>query len=265
MTQPFLRLVTSTMSLMALLALSACQSSSAYARHEPWQTTQAGRLSLGGSLALGSGYEVDSVVAIGDSNFGEPASVSGVMEGKFGAALSAEYFVVDDLSLFVGGELRVFEPDLGEDLIRFGSIDQFELFLGSRWFLPTRWLKSQRLRPFVHTKLAYIPAVTFDMTTTIPIPPPLNDAVLLSPYRGSSYWSLGAGGGLAYELTENWIARLEFYYEWALAESTASGVPTTLQGSTGNQFVDDIMNSLEYDISIEPQGWLGFASIGYSF
>ena len=265
MTQPVLRRVTASWSLLAVLALSSCQSSSTYAEHEPWQTTQSGRLNLGGSLALGTGYDVDSVVAIGDSNFGEPASVSGVMEGKFGAALSAEYFVVDDLSLFAGAEVRVFEPDLGEDLIQFGTIEKIVLLCGGRLFLQTRWLARQRLRPFVHTKFAYIPAVNFDMTTTIPIPPPLNDAVLLSPYRGSSYWSLGAGGGLAYELSENWVARLEFYYEWALAESTASGVPTSLQDSTGNQFVDDIMNSLEYDISIEPQGWLAFGSIGYSF
>ena len=265
MTQLFHRSAAALKVLLVALALASCQSTSALPEHEPWQKTQAGRVHLGGTLALGSGYEVDFVVAIGDSNFGEPANVSGVMEGKFGAALSAEYFVVDDVSLFVGGEVRVFEPDLGEDLIQFGSIDQFELFMGGRWFLPTRWLESQRLRPFLHTKVAYIPAVDFDMTTTIPIPPPLNDAVLVSPYRGSSYWSLGAGGGLAYELTENWYARLEFYYEWALAESTASGVPTTLQDSTGNQFVDDIMNSLEYDISIKPQGWLAFWTIGYSF
>jgi hypothetical protein len=265
MTQPFPRLLNGPLFLLVALALGSCQSAFVPSEYEPWQSTQAGRVSVGGSLALGSGYEVDSVVAIGDSNFGEPASIQGVMEGKFGAALSAEYFVVDDVSLFAGAELRVFEPDLGEDLISFGSIDQYELFMGGRWFLPTRWLESQRLRPFVHTKLAYIPAVNFDMTTTIPIPDPLNDAVLLSPYRGSSYWSLGAGGGLAYEFSSNWVGRLEFYYEWALAESSASGVPTSLQGTTGNQFVDDIMNALEYDITIKPAGWLGFASLGYSF
>lgn len=245
------------------LMLSACQQLNAKPTEEPWRITQAGNFGIGASLGVASGYEVDSVVAIKDANFGEPSSVHGVMEGKFGAALSAEYFPVDDVALFAGVETRMFEPDLGEDLISFGDIEQLEVFLGSRWFLPTRWLDSQRLRPFLHAKLAYIPAVDFDMTTRIPFPDPLNDAVMISPYRGSSYWTMGAGGGLAYQLSEHWYARGAFFYEWAMSESSASSVPSSLQGTTGNDFVDGIMDSLEYDISLEPQGWIAFFGLSY--
>lgn len=251
--------------LLVCAALLASCASSSRAVEDDWSLTRAGSFGVGGALGVASGYEVDSVVAVRDANFGDPSSVHGDLDGKFGAALSAEYFVVDDLAVFAGAETRLFEPDLGQDLIQFGDIDQLEIFLGTRWFLPVRWLESRRLRPYLHLKLAYIPAVDFDMTTTLPFPDPLNDAVLRSPYRGSSYWSLGAGAGLAYRLSGHWYARLAFFYEWSLNESSASGVPSSLQGTTGNAFVDDIMNALEYDISLDPQGWIGFAGISYVF
>ncbi len=248
-----------------LLGAASCKSWTEPPTTEPWRITRAGNFGVGLASALASDYEVDSVVAVRDANFGEPAGINGKLLGTFGAALSAEYFIIDDLALFAGGEARVFEPDLGQDLISFGEIEQLEWFVGTRWFMPTRWLETQRLRPYLHMKLAYIPQVNFDMTTTLPFPEPLNDAVLLSPYRGSSYWTLGAGGGLAYQLSENVYARLAVFYEWALNESKASAVPSTLMGSTGNAFVDNVMNSLEYDISLEPRGWIAFFAISYVF
>ncbi|MCB9915265.1 MAG: hypothetical protein H6828_08960 [Planctomycetes bacterium] len=247
----------------APLLCLACRSAPEAPR-AAWEPTRAGTFGVGAKLGLATGYEVDSVVAIDDANFGEPSGVHGEMKGKFGLGLAAEYWAIDDLAVFAGAEVRLFEPDLGSDLISFGDIDQLELFLGTRWLLPCGW-RARRLRPFVHAKLAYIPGVDFDMTTTLPFPDPLNDAVLVSPYRGSGYWSLGGGLGLAYQLDEHWYAYLSVIYEWALTESKAYGVPTTLQETTGNAFVDNIMNSLSYDITIDPQGWIGFAGVSYGF
>ena len=58
---------------------------------------------------------------------------------------------LEKLSL-IRGEQRVFEPDLGTDLITFGESSQFETFLGTRYYLPWRYLKSQRLRSFLQAR-----------------------------------------------------------------------------------------------------------------
>lgn len=230
----------------------------------PWRATRRGTFAIEQAFGIASVYKVDSTVAISDANFGEPSQLHGDLEGKFGAALAGEYYALDDLALFLGAELRVFEPDLGTDLIQFGDIQQNEFFLGTRWFLPicSRW--SQRLRPFLQTKLAYIPAVEFDMTTRVPFDPPLNDAVMVASFKGSSYWTLGAGGGLAYQWSKAWLVSLGFFYEWPLGESSGHSAARLTQ-STGNDFVDDIFNSLEYDTTLEPEGWIAFLRISYGF
>ena len=186
------------------------------------------------------------------------------MEPVGGVGLAGEYFIIDDLALFAGAEARIFEPNLGDDLISFGQLTQYELFFGTRWFLPLRYLETERLRPFLHAKVAYIPAVDFDMTLTM-VFPDLNDAVLVSPYRGSEYWSMGLGGGLAYQLSDNLYAELSFFYEWPLTNSSAEDVPTIVTQGTGNPFVDDILSLLKFDIEIEPSGWIGFFSLTYVF
>ena len=113
-------------------------------------------------------------------------------------------------------------------------------------------------------KLAYIPEVEFTMTTRLPFDPPLNDAILVSPYSGSAYWSIGAGGGLSYQWTEEWTLNLGFFYEWPLSKSKGRSGADLVQ-STGNAFVDNIMNALEYDIEIEPEGWIAFLELSYAF
>lgn len=231
---------------------------------EPWRNTRAGTTAAALSLGVGSGYKVDSTVTVVGANFGEPSNLSGDMVGRYGFAFSGHYYFVDDWMLFVGAERRVFEPELGDDNISFGEASQNEFFLGTRYYLPMRFLESQRLRFFLQSKLAYIPKVEFDMTTRLEFDPPLNDAVLIAPYSGSDYWSLGAGAGLSYQFSQEVLVSWGFFYEWPLGLSKGRSTSELTQ-ATGNSFVDDILDGLQYDVEIEPEGWIAFFNIAYAF
>jgi hypothetical protein len=255
--------------LLLVLALASCRGGGP-ARpqvEEPWQSTRAGNFGVAANLGVASGYQVDSTIQVQDPNFPVDETVlHGDLEGVFGGALGVEYYVVDDVALFAGAELRVFDPDLQDDVFSFGRIDQLEYYLGARYLLPMRWLENERLRPYLATKAAFIPSVDFDMTTRFELPDPLNDIQLLSPYRGSSYFTVAAGGGLAYEFQRNLIGRLGFYYEWALGDSS-DVVPTERTTSTGDptldDFLDGVFEDLQLDVSLEPQGWIAFVGFTY--
>lgn len=231
---------------------------------EPWRTTRAGTVSAAVKMGVGSDYKVDSTVSVVGANFGEPIDLHGEMVGRFGAGLQGEYFVMDDWMCFVGAEHRMFEPDLGDENITFGEATQNELYLGTRYYLPLRFLESQRLRTFVQAKFAYIPEVEFEMTTRLQFDPPLNDAVLEAPYSGSDYWSFGAGAGLSYQFSDEFLINWGFFYEWPLGTSKGRS-RSTLVEETGNAFVDDILDGLEYDVEIEPYGWIAFLELSYAF
>ncbi len=253
-----------TCALLGALLFSSCSSVVPELENEPWRLTRQGSLGVTGTLGIASGYEVDSTVGIVDANFGEPSSIHGDLIGTFGAGLGAEYFVFDDLSLFAGAELRMFEPDIGEELITFGDITTYEYSLGTRYFLPVRLLESGRLRPFLQGKVAWIPTVEFDMTTRLPFDEPLQDAVLVAPFSGSSYWSVGAGGGLAYQVTDDLYAHLSIFYEWARDKSAGRSTSALTQLTT-NDFVDNILDGLQYDTTMEPEGWIAFLGFSYVF
>lgn len=236
-------------------------------QQEPWQSSRAGNIGPLVALGVGSGYRVDSKIEVLDPNFPvEPTELSGDLKGVFGGALGLEWYFVDDLSLFGGAEYRVFDPELDDDVFEFGRISELEYFLGLRYLLPVRWLPSERLRPFVQTKLAFVPSIDFDLTTHFDLPDPLSDIDLLSAFRGSSYFTLGAGGGLAYELQENLIARLGIFYEWSLADTT-DVVPTERSGSTGDptldDFLDGVFEDLQLDVELEPRGWVAYLGFSY--
>ncbi len=236
-----------------------------YAEHEQrGASTRKGTRRLAMPAGVATGYQVDSTIKIVNANFGSDTHLTGDMIGRFGLGLRGEYFVADDWMLFLGGEQRIFKPDLGDDLITFGEASQIEFSVGSRYYLPWRMLDNRRLRGYLQTKLAYIPKVEFEMTSRLPFDPPLEDGILISQFEGSSYWSLAAGGGLSYELNKDWLVSLGFFYEWPL--STSDGVTgAELAQTTGNAFVDDILRALEYDVELQPEGWIAFLTMTYRF
>jgi hypothetical protein len=231
---------------------------------EPWRLTRKGTSAVSLNLGVGSDYSVDSTVAVVGANFGEPSQLYGDMIGRYGIGVQFEHFVLDDWMMFIGGDHRVFEPDLGDPNITFGEASQTEYFLGTRYYLPMRWLDSQRLRPFLQSKLTHIPTVKFDMTTRLEFDPPLNDAVMVAPYSGSDYWSLGAGGGLTYQFTDSLLLSWGFFYEWPLGTSEGRS-KSELVEATGNEFVDNLLDGLEYDVEIKPQGWIAYLNLSYAF
>jgi hypothetical protein len=250
--------------LLGVLLCCSCQSTPTDLENEPWRLTRQGSLGVNGILGIGSDYEVDSTVQVVDANYGGESKIHGVLDGTFGAGLGAEYFIFDDFSLFAGAEMRTFEPDIGEELITFGDITTYEYSLGTRWFLPVRFLENGRLRPFLQGKFAYIPSVEFDMTVRLPFDDPLQDAVMVAPYSGTSYWTWGVGGGLAYQVTDNLLIDLSVYYERSMNRSSGRSTSTLAQ-STGNDFVDNIFNGLQYDTTMRPEGWIGFLRLSYLF
>ncbi|MFT7668011.1 MAG: hypothetical protein ACI8X5_000697 [Planctomycetota bacterium] len=231
---------------------------------EPWRATRAGTVGVALVTGVASGYEVDSTVNVVAANFGDPVSLHGDMVGRYGVGVQGEYYPIDDLMLFLGAERRAFEPDLGEEAISFGEASQNEIFIGMRYFLPYRFLKSQRLRAFVQAKLAYIPSVEFEMESRLEFDPPLNDAVLVSPYSGSDYWSIGAGAGFAYQYSDSVLLSFGFFYELPLGASEGRSA-ASLKEATGNSFVDNILDQLEYDVELEPRGWISFLRLSYAF
>jgi hypothetical protein len=106
--------------------------------------------------------------------------------------------------------------------------------------------------------------VEFNLKTSFELPDPLNDITLTSPYRGGEYWSLAAGTGLAYQFADSFVGRLGVMYEWALGESQAT-IPTSRDNSTGNptidEFLDGIFEELDFDVSLEPRGWVAYVGL----
>lgn len=244
--------------------LASCQHGAPGAKlvDEPWRTSAAGRIALTGDLGVGNDHLVDSTLEVEDPNFAvDTVELSGDLKGVFAGGLGVEYFLLDDFSLNLGAEYRVFEPDVSVDEFSFGKMSQLEYFLTARYLLPVRWLKNERLRPFVMSKLAYIPSVNFDLETSFDLPDPLNDITLTSPYRGGSYWSLAAGAGLAYQFADSFVGRIGVLYEWALTDSSAT-IPTSRTNSTGDptidEFLDDVFDELEFDVTLQPRGWVAY-------
>lgn len=253
--------------ILALPAFASCHNGVPGAElvDEPWRTSAAGRIALTSDLGVGNKHAVSSTLEVQDPNFPvETVSLAGELDGVFAGGLGVEYFVFDDVSLNLGAEYRVFDPDVSVDEFSFGTMEQFEYFLTLRYLLPVRWLDSERLRPFVMTKLAYIPSVDFDLTTAFDLPDPLNDLVLTSPYSGGAYWSLALGAGLAYQFADSFVGRLGVVYEWAITQSMES-IPTDRTNSTGNptidEFLDGVFQDLEFEVTLEPRGLVAYVGL----
>ncbi len=230
-----------------------------------WPTTEAGQHTLAETFGVGSVYEVDSTIQILDTNFSTEASeVHGDMKGRIGLGVQAEYFPVNDYALFYGVEYRAFEPTINNDLFDFGQASQTELYLGNRYYLPWGFHGlGSSFRPFLQAKFAYIPAVRFNMVTRIPLGA-TGEAVLESPFRGSPYWTFAAGTGLAYLVSEDLSISLGVFYELPLSKSSGISDARLIKGS-GNDFIDNILDQLQFEVELEPFGWIGFLNINYTF
>jgi len=234
---------------------------------EPWRVTRRGSTGIAGFSGLFSGYEIDSTIQIVDPNFPtDPIDLGGDGKGILDLGLGLEHYIWDDLSLTVGAELRVIEPSLVDSAFDLDTLQQREYFTSLRYVLPVRLLESGRLRPYVQAKFAYIPEINFDISTVLAFSEfgQFEDVVLAAAFDGDSYYTLAVGGGLIYQLRDNLVARFGFFYEFAgdLSEGIVDADP---QNSSGNSFIDDSLEELQFGVEIEPSGWIAFGGLTFFF
>lgn len=227
------------------LALSGC---AAPLSREPWALARAGSTGIGPRAGLWGESSVESTYRF-DSNFG-PFEItdSTRLAPRGDLGLGLEHFVWDDVSLLLGVDGRAFQPaDIGPGTIRFDPVLQVDAYAGARWLMPWSFAR-ERLRPFAQLVLISYPDTAFDATFDLGAPsfPPARFS-----FRGSPAWNLGAGGGLAYQLSDHWAAHLLWQYDWNL-------VP-----SRGSTTIDILSAPLDTDVDLAPGGWVAYASLTY--
>ncbi|MDP6538628.1 MAG: hypothetical protein QF903_10390 [Planctomycetota bacterium] len=256
--------------LLALLA-SSCQGVSIPLERdlvdEPWRVTRRGSTGIAAFSGLFAGFDLDSSITLVDPNFPtDPIDMTGDGKGVLDPGLGLEHFLLDDLSVTVGAELRVVEPALVESDFDLDTIHQLEYFTSLRYILPARMLRSDRLRPFIQAKFAYIPQISLDISTVLEFSEfgQFDDVVLAAAFDGDSYYTLSVGAGLIYQLRDNLVARFGFFYE--VPQDTSTGiVDADPQNSSGNEFIDDSLDGLQFDVEIEPAGWIAIGGLTWFF
>ncbi|MAF67589.1 MAG: hypothetical protein CMJ84_18280 [Planctomycetes bacterium] len=234
---------------------------------EPWRLTRRGATGIAGFSGLFSGYDIDTSVTLINPNFPtDPIEMAGAGKGILDPGLGLEHFLLDDLSVTIGAELRILEPALVDSSFDLDTIHQLEYFTSLRYILPARFLKTDRLRPFVQAKFAYIPEISLDISTVLEFSEfgQFDDVVLAAPFDGDSYYTLSVGAGFIYQLRDNLVARFGFFYEMPgdVSEGLVDAEP---QNSSGNEFIDDSLDGLQFDVEIEPAGWIAFGGLTWFF
>lgn len=269
-----MRLSTPILWLVCLAACAPLERARQPLEIEPWRVTRRGTFAPFVGLGVASDFQVHSEGAFQDANFDAGFDLDGELVGRFGGALGAEWFALDDLSLFAGLEYRLFDarldpadtgvdPESSEPLLAFGTIDQFEWFAGSRWYLPVRWGREGRLRPYLLGKLAWVPSVSFEAKLIQPLGE-FESVRLVTPFSGGPYTTLGLGGGLAWQASEHVLWRLGAWYEWALSNPSDVSRVRRLN-SSGNDFLDAIFDDLELELEIEPRGPIAYTALSFAF
>ena len=235
----------------SLIVLTASGCSLPPLQEEPWSVTKAGSTGVLARLGLDADVEVESTYSF-DSNFG-PFEIEDDtdLDPRFEAGLGVEYFLFDDVSLVVGSAWRVFQPEsIGDDVIEFDKIREFEGFAGVKWVLPWRLPPSDRVRPFLQVGVGYLPDIDFDATVDLGVPqiPPED-----FEFDGSTAWSAGAQAGLMFQISDHWVGQLGFLYEW------------NLQSADDDVQLDFLDSTLDLDIELEPRGWLLLGGLTYFF
>lgn len=231
----------------------------------PWHANTAGSRAWTGKLGLFTFYEADSVLRVRSATTNEvliEARLKTEMIGRFGLGGGYQHFVRDDLALVVGLEGRFTKPVVidspqtkgGQDLFVPDDVLQFQAKIGGRWWLPVRWAKGGRLRPFVGLDLNYIPTTDFDVLAR------LNDFIEIPfAFSGSAYWTVGLGFGLSYQWSDEVVVHLTAFHETALSESrdfTFLAIPG----------VDpEFLPPFPTETTVKPQGWIGFLSVSWGF
>ena len=84
-------------------------------------------------------------------------------------------------------------------------------------------------------------------------------------------------GRVVHEHHDDQATLLPGRLDWSAAQSGFLAVLSTPLGTsegrskselveaTGNEFVDNLLDGLEYDVEIKPQGWIAYLNLSYAF
>ena len=249
---------------LTILLLCSCQAS-APLESPPWQGNVAGAESWSGKFGIFTVYGADSQMTVSSPQTGDvliDETLDTKMIGRGGIGGGYQRFLKDDLALLVGLEARytdatINNPPLtkgGKEVFEVGDVLQLQATIGGRYWLPVRWGREGRLRPFVGLDLNYIPDTDFDLVAN------LNDAINVdSEFRGSAYWTLGLCLGLSYQWTDDITVHFTAFYEKGL--SMAEDVVYLAIPGVDPDFVPPFPT----DTSVDAEGLIGFLSVNWGF
>ncbi|MCB9913527.1 MAG: hypothetical protein H6828_00090 [Planctomycetes bacterium] len=236
---------------LRLPVLLASLASCATLEQEPYAEFGAGKTVVGASTGWAF-YEAEA----------QAGGLSGVLQGRtgsdttdlppnYGGALKLHHMVTDRLALGAIVELRSFNPDPIQPLdakLTAGDFETLHLIASSRWFFDP-FGAERRWRSFVGFDVSYIPEVKLGDVEVDYAPNPIPAEHVY--VKGSSYWALGAVGGVQYLLNDRTTLDLGAFYEYSITPGEATVAFQNLGGA-------------EAKMELWPRGLIVFVGLTYS-
>lgn len=173
----------------------------------PWSQQKAGSCAWYFSPGIWNKHSAESTITIVGANFGEPVQIEADLIGELSLAAGGEYFLSEDWSLLFGFDHRQFAPE-GTPGFIFDTVTSQEWVLGARWHLPHLFGAGGRWRPFLQSKLSYVPSTEFDAEMElVGFPNPAYE------FNGSSYWNAGLAAGVEYQIGNGCVFQASLMHE----------------------------------------------------
>lgn len=251
--RPAAAAVRSAAAALALVCSTSCALVSQPLDGDPWERATTGAHTLG----VSSGWalyeaEVELTDTSGVPDLGRGTDTAD-LDPVGGFGIKYQYFVHPRIALGAIVEQRTFDPEVIAPLASDIDADDYTTYhylLSSRFFTGPLG-EDERWQAFGILDLGYINNV--DLDATIIYAPGFVERVKL---EGDSYWTLGLGGGLSYQLADRFSVEFGAFYEFALDTSDDTltlNIPNGLGGTSAN----------EVDGEVTPEGLIGFFTLTY--
>lgn len=214
----------------------------------PWSHQVAGACAWYVSPGLWNHHTAESTITLIGANFGDPVTIEARLVGELSVALGGEYFLSEDWSVLFGFDHRQMAPTDTPGFI-FDTVTSDEWALGARWHMPYPFGPAGRWRPFLQTKLSYVPSTEFSAEVDLDTPPYPNPKY---EFNGSSYWNAGLAVGVEYQVGPGLVFQASLMHEIALG---------TTQDRVDLEFLPGF--NVPMKTEIEPEGTM--LLVGLSF
>ena len=198
-------------------------------------------------------YKADVVLRGRDALAGRSGSQSVELESEYLISARGRGFMTDNWLLGGGLEWRRFDlspVEIAGLRLNGDSFTNLKYVLDTRYFLPTLagGGRLQRVRPFLGAEVFYVSDLDMDFLIEY------EDASSEEgTYKGHGYYGYGLSGGLALQVTDDTL--LELGGRW---EQNFGGSDATVQ-------LNPPGGESEARVEIDPEGWVFFAELSYSF